>query len=170
MFFKRFFPTYIFRSVESIPCELLEKENIKGLIFDMDNTLVDYKYEYADEARRWLQSVRQMGIKCCILSNTPRKNKAKQIAEKLDMGYIVNASKPRIKGFNKAIELLGIDKENVAIVGDQIFTDIWGGNRFGIKTILVKPIVTKEFFVTRIKRPLEKFVLNKYEKYNKGDK
>ncbi|MCX8075329.1 MAG: YqeG family HAD IIIA-type phosphatase [Clostridia bacterium] len=162
MFLKRFFPTYIFESVQTIPYETLEKEGIKAIIFDMDNTLVDYKYEYVDEIKVWLAEMNKKGIKFCILSNTPRKSKAKLIAEDLGMKYIVNASKPWSKGFKKAIDILRINKDHVAIVGDQIFTDIWGGNRFGIKTILVKPVNKREIIVTRVRRPLERYVLRKY--------
>lgn len=168
MFLKRFFPLYIYKSVESIPYEILKKEKIKAVIFDMDNTLVDYKYEFEGEIKKWLKEMKEKGIKFCILSNTPRKNKAKSIAEKFDMSYITNASKPRMKGFKKALELLNVDKENIAIIGDQIFTDIWGGNRFGIKTILVDPIDKKEIFVTKMKRPLERYILKKFYEYKRG--
>lgn len=175
MFLRRFFPDYYFKSVESIPFEVIDKEGIKAIIFDMDNTLVDYKYKYNEELEKWILELKKKNIKFCILSNTPRRKKLKSIGEKLGMQYISNASKPWSKGFKKALEILDESKQNTAIIGDQVFTDIWGGNRFGIKTILVSPITKHEFFITRIKRPLERYVIKNYdknhnEKYNKEAK
>lgn len=167
MFLKRFFPMYYYINVESIPYQIFEKENIKAVIFDLDNTLVDSKYKYDEKVKKWINDMRQKNIKFCILSNTPRKNKVKKIAQDFDMPYILNASKPRHKGFNQAIELLKAEKENTVIIGDQVFTDIWGGNRFGIKTILVSPIAKKELIFTRIKRPLERYIIRKYNKNKK---
>ena len=108
--------------------------------------------------------MKKKNIKVCILSNSPRKFKIKAIAKDLSMPYIYKAFKPWTYGFKKAKELLNEDKENIAIIGDQIFTDIFGGNIFGIKTILVKPISKKEFFMTKIKRPLETFIIKLYKK------
>ncbi|MNI84555.1 hypothetical protein D3C73_1414710 [compost metagenome] len=96
------------------------------------------------------------------------KSKATEIAERLGMECVVNASKPGLKGFKKALTLLNVNKDNIAIIGDQIFTDVWGGNRFGIKTILVMPIAKKEWFIARMKRPLERYILRKYEEMKRG--
>lgn len=164
MFIERFFPDYYYKNVESIPYEILEKENIKAIIFDMDNTLVDNKYKYSNNLKIWIENMRSKGIKFCILSNTPRKKKASEISMLLNIKYIINASKPRFKGFKKAFEYLNVDRKNIAIIGDQLFTDIWGGNRVKIKTILVEPIAKKEIIFTRIKRPLERFIIKRYNK------
>lgn len=168
MLLKRFFPLYVYNKVEEISFEMLEKENIKAIIFDMDNTLVDYTYKYDEKLKIWFNNLKERGIKFCILSNTYKKNNTKLIASSLNMKYINNAFKPLRGGFRKAIEILDVDKSNVAIAGDQIFTDIWGGNRFGIKTILIKPINSKEGFFTRIKRPLERYILRKYDQIKEG--
>ncbi|MEG1990242.1 MAG: YqeG family HAD IIIA-type phosphatase [Clostridia bacterium] len=165
--FKRFFPTFVFDKVEDIPYEVLIKERITAVIFDMDNTLVNHKYVYNKEVKKWLKELKNKNIKVCILSNSPNINKVKKIGKQLSMKYLYNGLKPWSFGFKKAQELLNEDKENIAIIGDQLFTDIYGGNRFGIKTILVNPIEKKEFWGTRIKRPLERYVIKKYNE-NKG--
>lgn len=164
MFLKRFFPNYYYANVESIPYDIIKKENIQAVIFDLDNTLVDYKYNYSDKLKKWISDLQEQNIKFCILSNTPRRKKLKKIADIFDMSYISNASKPHIKGFKKAMKILKTSKENTVIIGDQLFTDVWGGNRFGIKTILVNPIAKHEWFITRIKRPIERKILKKYNK------
>lgn len=167
---EKFYPTFIFDKVEDIPYELFKKERISAVIFDMDNTLVDHKYKYDKKVKEWLKDLKKRNIKICILSNSPRTNRVKQIGRELSMKYLYNAFKPWSFGFKKALDLLDEKKENVVIIGDQLFTDIYGGNRFGIKTILVKPIERKEFWGTRIKRPLEKYIINKYVKSEKNKK
>ena len=161
--FKRFYPSFFYVNVESIPYDLLKRERIKALIFDMDNTLVNSKYEYTKELKAWIKGLKKQGIKICILSNSPRFKKVKKIGKELSMPFLYNACKPFSSGFNKAIKLLDEKKENVAIVGDQLFTDILGGNLFGIKTILVSPIESKEIWITRVKRPLENSILKRYK-------
>lgn len=163
-FFNRFYPNYVFESVEKIPYEVLEKEKIKLIIFDMDNTLVDNKYTYTEELKEWMQHIKDKGIKLYILSNSPMEKKVKRISNELGIKYIYNAKKPFLKGFKAVVENSKVKKKNVMMIGDQLFTDVWGGNRFGIKTILVRPIATKEAIITKIKRPFEKIVLKKYYK------
>lgn len=168
-FFKRFYPTYRFEKVENIPFELLEKENIKLILFDMDNTLVDHKYIYSKELKNWTNIAREKNMKLYILSNSPVGKKVKKIANELGMEYQYNASKPFLKGFKIVIKDCNVPIKNIVMIGDQLFTDIWGGNRMGLKTILVKPIHKKEWIFTKIKRPIEKIVLNEYENKNRKD-
>jgi len=168
--FEKLYPTFMFDKVEDIPYELFKKERISAVIFDMDNTLVDHKYAYNKNVKEWLKELKKKDIKICILSNSPKTNIVKRVGRELSMKYLYNAFKPWSFGFKKAMDMLDEKKENIIIIGDQLFTDIYGGNRFGIKTILVKPIEKKEFWGTRIKRPLEKFIINKYkgnQKYSK---
>lgn len=159
---EKFYPTYIFDKVEDIPFDLFKKERITAVLFDMDNTLVDYQYKYNKKVREWLKELKKRDVKVCILTNSPKANRVKQIGRELSMKYLHNAFKPWSFGFTKATELLDEKKENMVIIGDQLFTDILGGNRFGIRTILVKPLEKKEFFGTRIKRPLEKYIIKRY--------
>ncbi len=168
MFLERFFPTYMYNKVEDIPFELLKKLDVKAILFDMDNTLIDYKYKISDELKIWISNLKEKKIDIIILSNTFRIDKTKEISKILDIPYIINANKPWSFGFKKAINRLSVDKKNSIMVGDQIFTDIYGGNRFGIKTILINPVNKKELFWTRLRRPLERFVLKKYYERIKG--
>lgn len=167
-FFNRFYPDYVFESVEKIPFEIIKDERIKLVIFDMDNTLVDNKYTYTKELKEWMQNLKEHKIKLYILSNSPMGKVVKRIAGELGMNYIYNANKPFLKGYKSIIEKSKVKKKHIMMIGDQLFTDIWGGNRFGVKTILVRPIASTEAFITKIKRPFEKIVLKKYYK-KKGE-
>lgn len=168
--FKRFYPTYKYEKVEDISFELLEQDNIKAILFDMDNTLVNHKYIYSENLKKWTKIAKEKGIKLYILSNSPVGKKVKKIAGELGMKFKYNASKPSIKGFKFVIADLKLPVDNIVMVGDQLFTDVWGGNRVGMKTILVKPIQKKEWILTKIKRPIEKVVLKEYEKGKGSEK
>lgn len=161
---KKFYPTYIYDKVEEIPFDLFSKERITSVIFDMDNTLVDHKYIYNKKVKEWLKELKKREIKVCILSNSPKSKIVKQIGKELSMKYLYSALKPWSFGFKKALEMLEERKENVLIIGDQLFTDIYGGNRFGIRTLLVNPIEKKEFWGTRVKRPIERIIIKRYLK------
>ena len=161
---EKFYPNFFYENVQSIPYDLFKRERITAVIFDMDNTLVDSKYKYDKEVKVWLKGLKKHGIKVCILSNTPRFNKVKKIGKELSMPFLYNAMKPFGRGFKRALALLDEKKENTVIIGDQLFTDILGGNNFGIKTILVEPIDNKEVWITKIKRPIENSIIKKYKK------
>lgn len=164
---RNLYPTYIYDKVEDIPYELIKEQDIKLLIFDMDNTLIDNKHTYSQDLKKWAADMKEKGLLLYILSNSPFGKVVQKIAKDLGMKYIYNAKKPFLNGFNKIQEETKIPKENIMMIGDQLFTDVWGGNRFGIKTLLVKRINKTETFISRIKRPLEKIVLKRYYK-NKG--
>lgn len=163
-FFDRFYPTYLYPDVESIPYDLILGQNIKLIIFDMDNTLVDNKYKYTEKLKKWAEYIASQGVKLHILSNSTMGKKVKKVAKDLGMKYHYNASKPFKRGFKKVFEEMKIPKENILMVGDQMFTDVWGGNRFGVKTALVCPIAKEEILITKVKRPLERWILKKYYK------
>lgn len=167
--FRKLYPTYVFDKVENIPYDLLQKENVRLLMLDMDNTLVDNKYTYSKELKKWALEMNNKGIRLYIISNSSYGDLVKKIAEELNMNYIYKAKKPLLKGFVKISDKTNIKKENIMMVGDQLFTDIWGGNRYGIKTILVRPINKHEVFISRIKRPFEKIILKHYLKKNGGN-
>lgn len=168
MFLKKFYPTYTFDKVESIPYKLLEELNIKLVLLDMDNTLIDNKGNYSKELKKWVKYIKSKGVKAYIFSNSISESMVKKTAKGLGMMYYYKAKKPRQKGYNYIIDKTKVKKENILMIGDQLFTDIYGGNRFGIKTVLVKPINKKEIIVSKVKRPIEKFVLMHYYK-KKGE-
>ena len=158
---KIFTPTYIYESVDKIPFEVLEKNNIKGVMFDLDNTLTDYNGIMSKEKIDWIKTVKEKGIRVCILSNSNRQKKIKNLMQELDINGLNLAMKPMLKGYKYALNLLDVKKENACMIGDQIFTDVWGANRFGIMSILVRPFDNKEEFWVKIKRPIENLFINK---------
>ena len=109
----------------------------------------------------------RVGIKLCILSNSNKVDKIKGVADKLEIPFIYFAKKPFKSGFKKAMELLGLEAENIAVVGDQIMTDVIGANRSHMFSILVKPIEDKDYLLTKIKRPLEKLIIKRYLRHKK---
>lgn len=165
----KLYPDLYLTNIKEITLELLKINKIKGLILDVDNTLIDYDKNLLDGAKEWCDNLKQNNIKICILSNTNKVKKVEKVAKILDLEYIYFAHKPNKKGFYKAQELLGLKEEEIATVGDQIFTDVLGGNKVGMFTILTKPIDERDIAITRIKRPFEKIIIKKYLK-NKGEK
>ena len=161
------YPDLYLESVKYINSELLKKNNIKGLIIDVDNTLIDYNKNLIPGANEWCEELKSDGIKCMILSNTNKKDKVEKVAETLDVPYIMFAKKPFKSGFIKAKKKLNLESSEIAVVGDQIFTDVYGANRVGMYTILVKPIHPKEEIQIVLKRYLEKIVLSTYKKDKK---
>lgn len=119
-----FYPSIYLNNVKDIKMELLKENNIKGLLLDVDNTLIDFDLKILEGAKEWCDSLRKEGIKLCILSNTNKIEKVKRVAKELELPYINFAKKPFKKGFKRAIDLLRLDAENVAAVGDQIMTDV----------------------------------------------
>lgn len=158
---EKFKPTYMIASVEKIPFVLLERDNIKGLIFDVDNTIATMGKSITEGCYKWIKEAKELGYKICILSNSVNLKKVRKIMNDLDILGLCFAKKPSTKGFEMALNLLNLKKEEVIMVGDQLFTDVWGANRFGIKSILVNPINKKEGPFTLLKRPIEKIILKK---------
>jgi hypothetical protein len=151
-----------------INVDSLYKAGIRGILFDLDNTIIPRNSDvFSAEVGSWLKEIRSRNFKVCIISNNNAKRVSK-LAGELDLPAICYAIKPRRKPFRQALKLLGTCPEQTAVVGDQVFTDILGGNRLGMFTILVAPMNEKEFWATRlINRQLEKYVLNLFKKQSK---
>lgn len=159
---EKFYPALTLDKVQDISVNVLEKKDIKGLILDIDNTLVPPNMKEADEnAVKWIENMKAAGFKVCIVSNASKKRVIK-FNERLKLNAIHRASKPGTKAFLKAARLLDFKNNNIAVVGDQIFTDIFGGNRAGMFTILVNPIRRKENLFVMFKRLPERLVLSRY--------
>lgn len=152
-------PRLYVNSVHQIDLNALKQSGIRGIIVDLDNTLVPWNEDAEfPKAVAWLKKVKDMGMLVCIVSNNhPRR--AKTLAGTFDIPFIWQAVKPRRRAFRKAMQMMMIDKSQTAVVGDQVFTDILGGNRLGLYTILVRPLKKQEFFGTRIVRQVEKVIL-----------
>lgn len=145
-------------SIFDIDPHHLKAQGIRGIITDMDNTLVPWSDRTVHpRLAEWFTTLKEMGFKLFIVSNNSR-DRGGQLALELDIPAIWYAVKPRRRAFRKAIEEMELLPEEVAVVGDQIFTDVLGGNRLGLYTILVTPISEKEFIWTKLMRMLEKLI------------
>ena len=123
---------------------------------------------YLVGAKEWCNNLKGQGIKFYILSNTNKKQKVEKVSKELDVPYIMFAKKPFKSGFMKVQKELDLDSKQIAVVGDQIFTDVIGANRVNMFPILTKPIDKRDILVTKIKRPLENLVIKSYLKKNGG--
>ena len=165
------YPNAHLNNVREITTNFLQNNKINALILDVDNTLIDYDKNLPEETIKWAKELKNNNIKLYILSNTNKKEKVKKVAEKLGIEYMYFAKKPLKSGFKKVQEKLKEPSQNIAVVGDQIFTDIVGGNRCKMFTILVEPIAEKDIWITMVKRPLENAIKKKYHKnIDKGSK
>ena len=158
------YPNKHLNKVEDITIEFLHKNKIKALILDIDNTLIDYNRKMSQDVKKWAKDLKGQGMKLYILSNTNHKEKVEEVAKTLGIPYKNLAKKPFKSGFLKVQKDLKEKSENIAVVGDQIFTDVIGGNRCNMFTILVEPIDKRDFWYTAWKRPLENRIKNRYNK------
>ena len=165
-----YYPKAYFDSVKDINIDFLNNNNIKALILDVDNTILDFDKKIPNGVKEWAEDLKKQNIKLCILSNSNHKEKVKMVADILHIPYFYFATKPLKRGFKKVIKLLEEKNENIAAVGDQIFTDVIGANRCKLYSILVKPIGKKDIFITKIKRPIENYIIRNYEKKLKKNK
>lgn len=162
------YPKLYCENVTKITPKYLESNNIKALILDVDNTLLDFDLKILDGLQEWYKNIKENNIKCIILSNSNKTHKIQMVADFLDIQYIKFATKPLKRGFKKAQKIIDVPNENIAVVGDQIFTDVIGANRMKMFSILVKPIAEKDLLMTRIKRPIENMVIKRYLKKQEG--
>ncbi len=132
---------YTYHDIYQITGEALARRGFKLLLADLDNTLAPYGVPLPDERLKgWRDDLAAHGVTLFILSNNRHESRPRLFAEGLDAPYIGHAGKPKTPAFFKAMERVGATREQTAIVGDQIFTDILGGNRAGVSAILVEPI------------------------------
>jgi HAD superfamily phosphatase (TIGR01668 family) len=159
-----FYPKERVDSVYDIPWEDWYRRGIRGVIFDIDNTLVPHDAPADERAMALFERFRKLGMKTCLLSNN-KEPRVAAFAEKVGgTDYIYKAHKPATKNYYKAMERMGTTAQTTLFVGDQLFTDVWGANLAGIYGILVKPIDPKEEIQIILKRYPEKLVLYFYEK------
>ena len=161
-----FCPHRMVDSVGEVLAAELAAQGIQGVILDLDNTLVRWhQEEMTEEIMAWLEELKAAGMKLCILSNSVLGSRSQRIAERLGCPFVRKAAKPSRQGFRRAMQAMGTAPAETAIVGDQMFTDILGGNRSGIYTIMVKPIHAHEFPYTRyVSRPPEKVLLGWFKR------
>lgn len=166
---KMFYPDEYMKSTYEIPFEEMYKDGIRGVLFDVDNTLVPHGAPADDKAKKLFKDLENLGMKYCLISNNKEK-RVKSFNEEIGAPYIYDAHKPSRKNYRKAMEIMGTNEGNTAFVGDQLFTDVWGAKRTGMKSILVMPINPKEEIQIVLKRYVEKVVLHYYIKNKKLEK
>ena len=161
--FERFFPDAYMESTYAIDFEKLYQEGIRGVIFDIDNTLVPHGAPADERAVKLFERLRAIGLDYCLISNNqlPR---VKPFADAVQAKFVEDAHQPYRKNYLKAMELMHTDLNSCIFVGDQIFTDVYGARRCGMRTILVKPLHPREEIQIVLKRYLEKIVLYFYQK------
>ena len=159
-----FIPDMYQKSIYTINYEKLYEDGMRCLLFDLDNTCVPFTDKVPNKKLKDLfDRLKEMGFKVIIFSNATKKR-----LEPFKNGLVVDCSysskKPSKRKFLKVLKMFNYDLSETAIIGDQLFTDIFGGNRVGIKTILVNPMSNKDLFATKIFRLLEKGQYNKMKK------
>jgi len=158
---KKLYPDIYYKSIFDIDIEDFKDQDIKGIIVDIDNTIVPWNdKELSDEVFNWFKKLIKEGYKLCLISNGMSK-RVEYFSNQLDIPAIGTAVKPRKKAFKKALNILDVKKDKIAVIGDQIFTDVLGGNRMGFTTILVDPLNENEFITTKIMRFLERLVIKR---------
>lgn len=149
------------KSIYSIDYKKLLSRGIKCLLFDLDNTIVPVKMKEPNQkAKDLFNELKEMGFKVIIFSNSP-KNRLKPFKEELKVDCSASTRKPKSKKFLQVLDIYGFAVSEVAIIGDEIMTDVLGGNRIGITTILVNPISKQDLFSAKFRRIYEKHIMKK---------
>jgi HAD superfamily phosphatase (TIGR01668 family) len=160
----KFLPNEHVKSIFDIKVEVLKERGIKGIITDLDNTLVEWDRPNATpELKEWFKTLLESNITVTIVSNN-NKERVEAFSAPIDVPFIFNARKPLTTAFKNALKSMNLKAEEVVVVGDQLLTDILGGNRIGLHTILVVPVAQTDGFVTRFNRRIERSILKKLKK------
>ena len=152
-------PKQYAENIHQIDIEQLKEKGIRGVIMDLDNTLVSPNDDTViPEVADWIDQIKDAGFGACIVSNN-NSRRGEVLSKSFDLPGFWKAVKPRRRAFRKAIKMMNLKPSQVAVVGDQVFTDILGGNRLGLYTILVRPLNKREFVGTMFVRKVEKVIL-----------
>ncbi len=160
---ERFYPDTIENSTYDIDFEKLYKKGYRGVILDIDNTLVEHGKDADERAKELFKRLKAMGMKSCLISNN-KEERVRRFNKNIHTNYIYDAHKPSTKNYKKAMKIMGTTLETTIFIGDQLFTDVWGAKRCGMANILVRPIDKKEEIQIVFKRYLEAVVLYFYRK------
>ncbi|MFJ5715448.1 YqeG family HAD IIIA-type phosphatase [Neobacillus sp. NPDC093127] len=161
---KQFLPNEHVKSILDISPAELQRRGIKGIITDLDNTLVEWDRPNATPALiEWFDEIKKHNILVTIVSNN-NEERVKAFSDPLQIPFIFRARKPMAVAFHKAISKMGINKEEAVVIGDQLLTDVLGGNRGGFHTILVVPVAQTDGFWTKFNRFAERRILNWFRK------
>jgi HAD superfamily phosphatase (TIGR01668 family) len=158
VFLERFFPDEYYNSTYDIDFEALYESGVRGLIFDIDNTLVPHGAPADQKDIALFARLKKIGFACCLVSNN-KSPRVEMFNKDVHVHTVARAHKPLSGGYQKAMKLMGTDPETTFVVGDQIFTDLWGGSFMGLMTIMVVAINPKEEIQIMLKRFLERPIL-----------
>lgn len=162
-----FYPDSWIDSAYEVDYEALFAEGYRGIIYDVDNTLVPHGAPADARAIALFLRLHEIGFSVTLLSNN-KEPRVKSFAEDVKYaGYIFKAGKPSAKGYRAAMERMGTDEKSTIFIGDQLFTDVWGAKNAGLRSVLVKPIDPKEEIQIVLKRRLEWIVLWFYKRKGK---
>lgn len=157
-------PSLQLNSIYDLDMQKLKERGIKGIITDLDNTLIDWnRPDATPELVTWFQQLEETGFRIIVVSNN-NDERVRKFAEPHHIPYIPAARKPGKNAFRQALQRLDVAAHEAVVIGDQLFTDILGGNRLGLFTILVIPTATTDALITRFNRMMEKLVLRKLRK------
>jgi len=161
---KYFWPDLYIEKINHLDENIIKRYYLKGLILDLDNTISPWgEKTIPPEIMNWIIDLKKLGIKFCLVSNNSDE-RVRETADFLALPYVARAIKPRRKAFLRAVDLIGLKPTDVAVVGDQLLTDIVGAKRAGLMAILVTPLASKEFIGTKINRFFEEKLLKKLRK------
>jgi hypothetical protein len=161
---KHFLPNEHVKSILDIKPSDLKEKGIKGIITDLDNTLVEWDRPNATpQLIKWFDEIRKQGILVTIVSNN-NEQRVKAFSDPLKIPFIFRARKPMMPAFHKALAQMGIKKDEAVVIGDQLLTDVLGGNRSGFHTILVVPVAQTDGLGTKFNRFIERRILNWFRK------
>ena len=168
---EKYVPDMYQKSIYAIDYKKLKSRGIKCLLFDLDNTIAPIKMKTpSDKIKELFSNLKEMGFKLIIFSNSP-KSRLKPFKEELNVDCSASSRKPNPKKFLQILDIYKFGVSEVAIIGDEILTDIVGGNKIGITTILVNPIGKKDIKLARLRRIWEKRIMKKLRKkdlFSKG--
>lgn len=163
--YQKCIPDAYVASIFKIDYQALKRQGIKTLFFDLDNTIIGYDEAVLNDQQVAFLKDLKKDFKLLVLSNTNQKRVSSAI-KALDVDYVYHAKKPLKWGFKKALKMANAEKSETVIIGDQLMTDIYGANRFGIKGILVQSVKRKsDRKITQFNRKIEKIVLRKIKKH-----
>jgi uncharacterized protein len=157
---KHFLPDQHVQNILDITPEMLVERGVKGIITDLDNTLVEWdRPEATPELIKWFTSIKEKGILITIVSNNTQQ-RVQSFSDPVEIPFIYSARKPMNKAFKRALKDMKLKNHEVVVIGDQLLTDVLGGNRLGLHTILVVPVASSDGFWTRFNRKIERIILS----------
>ena len=162
---EEFKPTWMVKSIYSVSPEQLKAQGIRAVFSDLDNTLIAWNNpDGTPELHQWMDDLKKAGIPLIVISNNSKDRVAKAVAS-LDLPFMSRSLKPLSFGITRARKKLGLNKDEVVMVGDQLMTDMLAAHQAGVRSILVKPLINTDKWTTQINRLIEKYVWRELRKH-----